>query len=418
MPKSDKQRLAIMMPRRAVLRGLGGVVLAGGIAAPYVARGQGALKPLKVSVGRIPWAAYNSPMSQFMINNKLFEKHAADLGYAVTVDWREYPTALPMVEAIVGNNLDMGMWGNTPIIRAIVANLPISLMVVGEGHLRFVIATRKGSNIRSMQDLKGKTVGALLGGDPYNALAQMLRHELGSPNPKDHDIKIVNTPTLAQAAQVPTGMDATIAIYPAFLAAEPTGSVAVMNSFGYTEDYYEGPLGKGAGIQLPSVKKSAFYPDGYYLHRSFWLVRNKIAEEHPKVVVAFLSAQQEAVATLSKTDPGEVSQLVKQYWQLDSAAGTKAVKDDVLHARGWIWPTENDARAVLEVSKYLVDAKVIDKPLAWSQVKNAFALTTPLVKEAYERSGNKPDATEFTRTDVNDLRGLPLWDSAKWADRS
>jgi ABC-type nitrate/sulfonate/bicarbonate transport system substrate-binding protein len=415
---SSDHRPKLILPRRALLRGLGGAVLAGSIASPYVARGQGALRPIKVSVGRIPWAAYNSPMSQFMINNKLFEKHAAALGYNVTVDWREYPTALPMVEAIVGNNLDMGMWGNTPIIRAIAANLPISLMVVGEGHLRFVIATRAESKIRKIQDLKGKTVGALLGGDPFNALAQMLRHELGSPNPRDHDIKIVNTPTLAQAAQVPTGMDATCAIYPAFLAAEPTGSLAVMNSFGYTESHYEGPLGVGAGHLLPSVKNSPFYPDGYYLHRSFWLVRNKIAEEHPKVIVAFLAAQQEAVATLSKSDAGEVSQLVKQYWQLDSSAGAKAVKDDVLHSRGWIWPTENDARAVLEVSKYLVDAKVIEKPLAWSQVKNAFALTAPLVKEAFELSGGKPDSSEFTRTDVSDLRGLPLWDIAKWADRS
>jgi ABC-type nitrate/sulfonate/bicarbonate transport system substrate-binding protein len=357
-------------------------------------------------------------MSQLMISDKLFEKHATALGYDVTVDWREYPTAMPMVEAIVGNNLDMGMWGNTPIIRSIVAGLPISLMVVGEGHLRFVLATRKGSPIRTIQDIKGKTVGALLGGDPYNALAQMMRYELGSPNPKDHGIKIVNTPTLAQAAEVPTGMDAAIAIYPAFLAAEPTGSVAIMNSFGKTESYYQGPLGTGAGIELPSVKTSPFYPDGYYLHRSFWLLRNKIGEEHPNLVVSFLMAQQEAVATLKTRDAGDVSQLVKKYWQLDPVSGAKAVNDDVLYARGWSWPTENDARAVLEVSKYLVDAKMIDKPLNWAQVKNAFALTGPLVKQAYDRMGAKPDAAEFTRTDVSDLRGLPVWDIGRWSDRT
>jgi hypothetical protein len=93
-----------------------------------------------------------------------------------------------------------------------------------------------------------------------------------------------------------------------------------MNSFGYTEDYYQGPLGKGAGILLPSVKKSAFYPDGYYLHRSFWVVNNTLAEKHPKVVVAFLMAQQEAVAALSAMEPGAVSQLVKEYWKLDRRA--------------------------------------------------------------------------------------------------
>lgn len=407
---------ANLIARRRALQLLSaGAALA---AAPRFARAQGNKQTFKLSIGRIPWAAGNSPMTQYMINNKLFEKHASALGYDLTVEWREYPTALPMVEAIVGNNLDMGMWGNTPIIRAISNKLPISLMVVGEGHLRFVIATRKGSPIRTIQDLKGKTVGTLLGGDPYNALSQMLRHELGSANPKDHDIKIVNMTTLAQAAQVPTGTDATCAIYPAYLAAEPTGTVAVMNSFGYTEGYYEGPLGKGAGIQLPSVKKSAFFPDGYYLHRSFWLAHNNVVEKHPNVVVAFLSAQQEAVAALTAMDPGAVSQLVKDYWKLDAEAGAKVVKDDVLFARGWSWPTENDARAVLETSKYLVDNKVIEAPLQWAQVKGAFERTAPLVKQAYERLGSKPAAAEFMRTDVSDLRGMPLWQMNQWADRS
>jgi ABC-type nitrate/sulfonate/bicarbonate transport system substrate-binding protein len=415
---SKTLRNGFSMARRDLV--LGGAALAGGalVGAPYVARAQGARQAVKISVGRIPWAAGNSPMTQYMIANKLFENRTAELGYDLSVDWREYPTAMPMVEAIVANNLDMGMWGNTPIIRAISAKLPISLMVVGEGHLRFVIATRQGSPVRTIQDLRGKTVGTLLGGDPYNAFSQMLRHELGSANPKELNIRIVNTPTLAQAAQVPTGMDASCAIYPAFLAAEGTGTVAVMNSFGYTEDYYQGPLGKGAGILIPSVKKSAFYPDGYYLHRSFWVVNNALVEKHPKVVIAFLIAQQEAVAALSAMSPGAVSQLVKEYWKLDATQGAKVVKDDLLFARGWSWPTENDARAVLETSKYLVDNKVIDKPLSWTQVKSSFERTAPLVKDAYERMGSKPAAAEFTRTDASDLRGLPIWEMNQWAERS
>ncbi len=406
----------IIMPRRSLLRGagLGAAVLA----APYVARGQAARQAVKVSVGRIPWAAFNSPMTQYMIANKLFEKRAADFGYALTVDWRDYPTAMPMVEAVVGNNLDIGMWGNTPIIRAISADLPVSLMVLGEGHLRLVICTRKGSPIRTAQDLKGKTIGALLGGDPYNALSQMLRYELGSANPRDHGIRIVNMPTLAQAAQVPAGVDAAVAVYPAFLAAQSTGTVGIMNSFGSTEDYYKGPAGEGGGIMLPSVKKSAFYPDGYYLHRSFWLVNNALTDKHPNIVVAFLMAQQEAVNALSAMSAGDVSQLVKEFWLLDPENGAKVVKDDVVYARGWAWPTEADARAVLETSKYLVDNKMIDQPLAWSQVKAAFQRTAPLVKQAYERMGSKPNASEFTRTDVSDLRGKPVWDIEHWGDQA
>ena len=404
------------MRRRLMLAGMGAAAGAG-LVLPAGVRAQNR-KALKVSVGRIPWAAGNSPMTQYMINNKTFEKRAAELGYDVTVDWREYPTALPMVEAMVGNNLDMGMWGNTPIIRGISSGLPISLMCVGEGHLRFLITTRKGSPIRNMQDLKGKTIGVSLGGDPQSALSQMLRHELGSANPADHGIKFINMPTHAQAASVPTGVDATCTIYPAFLAAQATGTVAIANSFGYTEDYYDGPAGKGAGHLLPSVKKSQFFPDGYYLHRSFWILRNALAEQHPQVVVAFLVAQQEAVAALTAMDAGAVSQLVKDYWKLDAANGAKVVKDDVLFSRGWSWPTEADALAVLESSKYMVNNKVIEQALSWKEVKAAFSRTAPLVKQAYDRLGAKPAPAEFTRTDTADLRGRPVWEMDKWADRT
>ena len=413
--KLTPRTLALPARRQIIVGGLGA---AAALSLPRIGRAQGR-KALKISVGRIPWAAGNSPMTQYMIQQKSFEKRAAELGYDLTVDWREYPTALPMVEAMVGNNLDMGMWGNTPIIRGITSGLPISLMVVGEGHLRFLITTRKGSPIRNAQDLRGKTIGVSLGGDPQSALTQMLKFELGVQDvQKEAGIKYINMPTHAQAASVPTGVDATCTIYPAYLAAQVNGTVAIMNSFGTTEDHYEGPAGKGAGILLPSVKKSQFYPDGYYLHRSFWILRNTLAEQHPNVVVAFLMAQQESVAALTAMDPGAVSQLVKDYWKLDAEQGAKVVKDDVLFTRGWSWPTENDALAVLESSKYMVANKVIEQPLNWAQVKGAFQRTAPLVKQAYERLGSKPAAAEFTRTDTKDLRGRPLWEMDKWADRA
>ena len=408
----------ILTSRRQLV--LGGTALAGAAALgmPGFVRAQGSRRALKVSIGRIPWAAGNSPMTQYMINNKLLEKRAVDFGYDLTVDWREYPTALPMVEAMVGNNLDIGMWGNTPITRGLSSGLPISLLVVGEGHLRFLITTRKGSPVRNMQDLKGKTIGVSLGGDPQSALFQMLRFELGVNDMKETGIKFVNMPTHAQAASVPTGVDATCTIYPAYLAAQASGTVAIANSFGYTEDHYDGPAGKGAGIMLPNVKKSPFFPDGYYLHRSFWIGRNGLIEQHPQAVVAFLVAQQEAVAALTAMDAGAVSQLVKDYWKLDATQGAKVVKDDVLFSRGWSWPTENDARAVLETSKFMADNKVIEAPLQWAQVKSAFSRTAPLVKQAYDKLGAKPVAAEFTRTDVTDLRGRPVWEINQWADRT
>ena len=400
--------------RRQLIVGSLGAAGVLGLSGRALAQGR---KALKISIGRIPWAAGNSPMSQYLIENKLVEKRAAELGYDLTIDWREYPTALPMVEAMVGNNLDIGMWGNTPIIRAIASGLPISPLVVGEGHLRFLITVRKDSPIRKAQDLAGKTIGVSLGGDPQSALTQMLKFELGVKDVmKEAGIKYINMPTHAQAASVPNGVDATCTISPAYFAAQASGTTAIMNSFGYTEDHYDGPAGKGAGHLLPSARKSPFFPDGYYLHRSFWIGRNAVIEQHPQAVVAFLVAQQEAVAALTAMDAGAVSQMVKAYWKLDAQSGAKVVKDDVLFSRGWSWPTEKDALAILESSKYMADNRQIPRALSWAKVREQFERTAPLVQQAYERLDRKPAAAEFLRTDVADLRGRPVWEIAQWGN--
>jgi hypothetical protein len=283
---------------------------AGMLMMPAIARAQ-TPKKAKISIGRQPYAAGNSPITQKMMNDKLLEKAASELGYDLTIEWRDYPSAQPQVEAFLSNNLDIGMWGNTPIVRAISQNQPLNILTVGEGHLRFVLCVPKNSSITKIEDLKGKTVGAQIGGDPYNALSQMLLYEMGNADPKAHGITIINTATQAQAASVPAGMDAAIAIYPAFLLANAQiGTKGIMNSFGYTEAGYKGPLGEGAGILLPSVKKSKFFPDGYYLHRSLWICTNRIVGEDAPIGQAFITAAQRALVELTKMSPGDVSDLV------------------------------------------------------------------------------------------------------------
>ncbi|CDX54588.1 ABC-type nitrate/sulfonate/bicarbonate transport system, periplasmic component [Mesorhizobium plurifarium] len=387
---------------------------AGALAMPAIVRAQDR-KTAKVSIGRQPYAAGNSPLTQRMINEKMLEKAASELGYDLTVDWRDYPSALPMVEAFVSGDLDIGMWGNTPIVRLLSQAQPINILTVGEGHMRMVLATRKGSPIRNIGDLKGKTVGALVGGDPYNALSQMLLQELGDADPRAFNINIVNTPTQAVAASLPEGMDASVVIYPAFLKANAeTGLTGIMNSFGYTEAGYSGPAGEGEGHLLPAVKKSKFYPDGYYLHRSFWICSDRIVGDDAPIGQAFLVAAQRALAELQKVDPKDISQSVNKYWGLDPALGAKVVGDEVLFQRGWIWPTEGDAAAVSQISQFMVAGKMIPEALSWDQVKAAFGKAAPLLQKAYEGTGKVPDESGFTDKSAKDLRGLPAWQLDQW----
>jgi len=384
------------------------------LCAPAIARAQGA-KAAKVSVGRQPYAAGNSPVTQYMMNEKLFDKAAAELGYDLTVDWRDYPSALPMVEAFISGNLDIGMWGNTPIVRLLSQNQGIHVLTVGEGHMRMVLCTRPDSPIRNMEDLKGKTVGALVGGDPYNALSQMLLHELGNADPRAFDIKVVNTPTQAQAASLPSGMDAAIAIYPAFLKANAEiGTQGIVNSFGYTEAGYKGTAGEGPGILLPGVKKSPFFPDGYYLHRSFWICGDRIVSADAPIGQAFLIALQRAVVALGKMKPGDISEMVSKYWGLPPELGAKIVEDEVLFQRGWIWPTEGDAAAITQISNFMVEGRLIPKPLTFDQVKSSFSKTAPLLQKAYEATGKLPAESDFTAEGTKDLRGPPAWQMSSW----
>ena len=92
--KNAHQRKSLS--RRHFVMAAGATTLA--LAAPAIVRGQ-ARKPIKIAVGRQPWAAGNSPVTQYMITNKTFERFAGDAGYDLTVDYRDYPSALPMVEA-------------------------------------------------------------------------------------------------------------------------------------------------------------------------------------------------------------------------------------------------------------------------------------------------------------------------------
>ena len=386
-------------------------------AAPLPAFAQD-LQELEVSVGRQPWAAGNSPITQYMIQNGLFEAKAKELGYDLTVDYRDYPSAMPQVEAFVGGNLDFGMWGNTPIVRGIAQKQPWTVLNVGEGHLRFIVVTHPDSGIRNIQDLKGKTVGALLGGDPYNAFSQILHGELGSGDPAAHGISIVNTPTQAQAATVPAGMDAAIVISPFYLKAQDElGIVGIVNSFGYTEPGYSGPAGEGAGHLLPSAEQSQFWPDGYYLHRSFWVVQNSVLDAHPDVVTAFIAAQQQAVEELSAMPPEEVSQISADYWNLPPEMGAEVVEDEVLFIRGWVWPTEGDAGALLAISQFMVEGGLIEEPLTWDQVKEAMRPAAGLMQKAWEMTGKVPEEAAFTAADTQDLRGLPVWEMDKWQAR-
>ena len=183
----------------------------------------------------------------------------------------------------MSGNLDFGMWGNTPIVRLIAQNQPLQLAdasakATSASCSRRARIRRSATSPTSRARPSARCSAAIR----TTCCRRCCASSSATPIPKAHGITVVNTPTQAQAATIPTGMDAAMLIHPAFLKANAEiGTVGIMNSFGYTESHYQGPAGEGAGHLLESVKKSPFYPDGYYLHRSFWIGHTKLIESDP-----------------------------------------------------------------------------------------------------------------------------------------
>lgn len=378
-----------------------------------------ATEELSFTIGRQPYAAGNSPITQYMMEHELVEKAAADLGQDVEITYLDYPSAAPQVAAMISDRLDFGMWGNTPIISAIAMNQPLSVISTGEGNLRFVLLTDEDAGIHNMEDLKGKRVGLLVGGDPHLAFIGMLKQELGVADPAEAGINLVNLPTQAISATVPKGVDATIVGYPSVLKQQETDDsvVGVLNSHGYTEPGYLGDAGDGEGVQLPSADESPFAPEGFYGHRSFWVARDEVIKDHPEVVQAFLIAEQQALNELRSQNPEEISDSVSQYWDLDPENGVRVLDDEIVLERGWIWPTEGDAQLLMELSILMAQNDLIEEPLAWPDIVDGFRPSAELARRAYESTGDYPPDAEFEST-PSDARGAPQWLYDSWTPPS
>jgi ABC-type nitrate/sulfonate/bicarbonate transport system substrate-binding protein len=387
------------------------------VAASTTAPSTAASKTRALSLGRQPNASASSPISQYMLEQKLFEQAAKSFGYDLTVDYQDYPSAAPMVELMTTGKLDIGMWGNTPTIRSIAQQQPVTAMTVGEGHLKFVVTVPADSSIHNIPDLKGKTVGALIGGATFNVLSQMLKAELGEGDPQKLGITVVNTPSAADAARLPRGMDAAVIALPSFLqASRDVQTTAIVNSFGYSEAAYSGPEGSGAGHLLNSAKNSPFAPEGYYADRAAWVIRNAVVDADPQLVTAFALAQQQAITELNRMDHGQVAQLVQKYWQLSPELGRQVVDGDLLFERGWAWVTEGDVRALILMSNFMADTKQIDQPLGWDAITASLQKVAPLLEVAYDQVQVPPAAT-FQDT-THEPRGYPTWQSDQWTRKT
>jgi ABC-type nitrate/sulfonate/bicarbonate transport system substrate-binding protein len=373
------------------------------------------LEAVTINVGRFPRGAAAAFATQYMINEGLIEEAGRELGLDITVNWQNMANAVAVAQALTAGDLDVGPMGSSAYLGLVAQNQPVTPISLAEGHFKVLLVVHNDSPIRTLADLEGKTVGTIVGTDLYNVLAEMILAEFGTADPAEAGIQIANIASVPQLATVPQGVDATIVTIPSFLQAQTLGLnvVGVVNSYGLSEEYYEGPEGTGAGHTIESATESPFWPEGFYGHRAIFVARDEFISDNPDAAAAFLIAQNRALAAINGMDPMDVADIVSADWGIVKEKGGQIVADDLLTQRGWAFITEGDAKVLLLQSDLAAQSGAIPQALTWDALLAALDKGAAVAQMAWEANDQAPSEEEFVDTSA-DARGLPTWQSADW----
>lgn len=145
-------------------------------------------------------------------NQKLLEKAFAGTG--TEVEWFFFKGAGPAVnESLSNRQLDFAFEGDLPQVVARANGLDTHLLAAVGVRSNTYVAIPKGSDIKRIEDLKGRKVGIFRGTNEHLAAISVLKdHGL-----RERDLKVINLDTGSkQAAVVSKGVDAVFGSYELF----------------------------------------------------------------------------------------------------------------------------------------------------------------------------------------------------------
>lgn len=376
----------------------------------------GAKEPetLKIGVGYFPYGPLQRSFAHYDEKYHVIAAEAKRYGYNLEVKWLQFPTAPPELAAFKSGDIVIGPMATFPLIVQIEKGEKFQVVSNTLGMYKFMVMVRKGSGIKDFSDLAGKTVGVTVGSAHQSAFENFLLCEFGK-SASELGIRYVNQ--TVPVPVMPKGMDAYVTFIPPILGAleDPNSQIEPLLylSPAQTGPAYDGYLGKGGGIPIPSAKKSPFYPEGYLSLRTPFVVTERFAKQHPNVVKAFVIAQQKATKEFATWTPSRIADLwPAQAWQVmpRKAFEKESLAEDLLYKyRDWVWPTQALIDIMFKESEQMVGLGVINKALGSAELRSAFDLTAPILKEAYEELGCYPSMDVFTDKTAKDFRGLPVW---------
>jgi ABC-type nitrate/sulfonate/bicarbonate transport system substrate-binding protein len=411
MQRSTVQAPVSLLRRRRTLRGLGAAGLGSLLGLSLFTASPALAQALKITMG-VGLTNDGAPLVFAMQRDKLLEKAAEELGLKLDTEYLNFPVLLRMLQGLAAGQLDIGMLGSTPTIRNLALENPAVPLAIAGGGIKFPLQVPPGSPIKNLDGLKGKTVLTIAGSDLHLVLNLMLQAQFGTDDPKALNITVKNIQAFAELSRAQPGIDAVLNVEPVAQGAVNSGQlVNLLKNDGTTGPAYDGPEGKGEGLRIASFAKTPFAPEAYYPHRIWWVARQQFLKENPKAVVALMIANQRATVLVTRMTADAVIDMSAQDWFSDRAAQRPYVENILYRRRGWSWITEGDARTLVGLSKV---KSIYQQELTPELVKKLLAMSAPLAKEAYEKTGRFPEGAAFVDTKAIDIRGLPVWEMQRW----
>jgi NitT/TauT family transport system substrate-binding protein len=260
------------------------------LAVPALSFAQAASAPTKLNVvigGSTGFGISYLPLT-LMVENKLLEKHAAALGVEVTSEWRRFPTAIGMHEALLSGSLDFGSGG-------------VSQLLTSWDKTRMSL-----NKIKGVSALNSMPIYLVSSNPQVKTVADISSQDrIALPTVRTSIQAVV----LAMAAEKAFGdgqaarfEPMTVSMgHPAAMAALLSGNSDLNGHFASAPFMYE-------ELAKPGIRKVVDSYDvlgGAHTFNAVWS-NSRFKDANPKVITAFLGALQEALNQI-KADPAAAS---------------------------------------------------------------------------------------------------------------
>jgi sulfonate transport system substrate-binding protein len=122
------------------------------------------------------------------------------------IEWKEFPAAAPLLEALGAGAIDTGLVGDAPFTFAAAANVPVKAIgTIRQSNEGLAILVPRDSKVHSFEDLKGKKIATGRGSIGHQLILAALESRGWSPS----DVQIVFlAPSDAKVAYTQGSVDA------------------------------------------------------------------------------------------------------------------------------------------------------------------------------------------------------------------